>query len=160
MRNGAGNVCATGSWSSPISTSTSTRTRTPFHSSHSLSPPLLSLSLLSRFCLFLPVLLTVPPVQLPVGCIRTQTKRNAVQSVAVSTRTDMAHAIHIYYIYTIYIYSWRTFAPRPIPLMSVNQGNCYFFNNFSLALCLSRELYILYESQNPSQSESQSQSQS
>lgn len=88
MRNGAGNVCATGSWSSPISTSTSTRIPAlvlpmPNSLCHSCSLPLLQ-----------PELLPLCRFSSQLACIRTQTKRNAVQSVAVSTRTEMPHTYH------------------------------------------------------------------
>lgn len=158
MRNGAGNVCATGSWSSPISTSTSTRIPAlvlpmPNSLCHSPLPP------------SSPARAVAPvPVQLPVGLHQNsnETQRSPIcrclnpyrNATYIPYHTMPCHAIPCQ-TYTVYMLSWRTFAPRPIPLMSVNQGNCYFFNNFSLALCLSRER-LSYESRNPAQSQSQS----
>lgn len=103
------------------------------------------------------------PVQLPVGLHQNsnETQRSPICRCLNPYRYGTYlpyHAmpyilyIHMYVLYT-YMWGWRTFAPRPIPLMSVNQGNCYFFNNFSLAMCLSRER-LSYESQNPAQSQS------
>lgn len=164
MRNGAGNVCATGSWSSPISTSTSTRIPAlvlpmPNSLCHSLlRPPAPSLSLFSgQSC--------CPCAGSALSWLASELKRNATQSnLSLSQPVQICHIHTMPYhtmpdihtsVCTIYMLSWRTFTPRPIPLMSVNQGNCYFFNNFSLALCLSRER-LSHESRNPAQSQSQS----
>lgn len=100
------------------------------------------------------------PVQLPVGLHQNsnETQRSPICRCLNPYRYGTYLPYHAMpYIHTsvctIYMWGWRTFEPRPIPLMSVNQGNCYFFNNFSLALCLSRER-LSYESQNPAQSQS------
>lgn len=164
MRNGAGNVCATGSWSSPISTSTSTRIPAlvlPMPNSLCHSPPAPSLFSGPSCC---------PCAGSAPSWLASELKRNATQSnLSLSQPVQKCHIHTIPYhampchtmpdiqpsVCTVYMLSWRTFAPRPIPLMSVNQGNCYFFNNFSLALCLSRER-LSYESRNPAQSQSQS----